>query len=276
MEFSAGLGRHHIPAVRRRFFKRAIRIGRQYFSPLVTVIAGSVAAGENVAERMLETIERRWVDDRDLRAHLVDHVLHGLAAIRIVIVMQAHVEQGKLNLAQGLQAGLEILGGDHLVVERTRQGLTAFRFGCHVLQDFPFPAKIFHELRRQFDCIPFDAGNAGYANLVNPGQHVMQAVAELVEQGDHFVMRKQSRFDDAVDYRRGGEITGQVSNRGLYFAAEAAPGACIVHPCAATLAVAGIQVQIELADQLAVFLNPEKLDVRMPRRGLVGADVDRK
>ena len=37
------------------------------------------------------------------------------------------------------------------------QGRARVHMGAHALQHFPFPAVVFHELRRQFDCIPFDA-----------------------------------------------------------------------------------------------------------------------
>ena len=65
--------------------------------------------------------------------------------------------------------------------------------GCHALQHVPFPAVVFHELRGQFDGIPFDAVDAGHAQFLAARQQVVQAVAGFVEQGDHFVMREGGR-----------------------------------------------------------------------------------
>ena len=49
------------------------------------------------------------------------------------------------------------------------------------LQNLPLPREILHELGRQLDRVPLDAVDAGHRRLVDPRQHVMQAVAELVE-----------------------------------------------------------------------------------------------
>ncbi len=63
--------------------------------------------------------------------------------------------------------------------------------------DVPLPAEVLHELARQLDGVPFDAGDAGHAEVVDLRQHVLQAVAELVEQRGHVVVRQQRRL--AVD-----------------------------------------------------------------------------
>ena len=90
---------------------------------------------------------------------------------------------------------LEILRGQHLVVERARQRLRRYRRArvmccstSHSQQKFSM------NWRRQFDRIPFDAGDARHAELVDLRQHVVQAVAELVEQRDHFVVGEQRRL----------------------------------------------------------------------------------
>jgi hypothetical protein len=74
--------------------------------------------------------------------------------------------------------------------------------GGHVLEHFPFPAEVFHELRWQFDRIPFDAGDARHAQLIDLRQHVVQAMAEFVEQGDHFIVGEQRRLGLAIDHGR--------------------------------------------------------------------------
>ena len=61
----------------------------------------------------------------------------------------------------------------------------------HILQDFPFPAEIFHELTRQFDGIPFHSIYPRHAEHIYLGEQMMQAMSELVEQGDDFIMCEQ-------------------------------------------------------------------------------------
>jgi hypothetical protein len=50
--------------------------------------------------------------------------------------------------------------------------------------------KILHELARQLDRVPFDAGKAGHAEVVDPREQHVQAVAEFVEQRDDVAMRE--------------------------------------------------------------------------------------
>src|ERR1700686_403117 len=59
------------------------RIRRQYFRPLVAVIAGGVAAGKNMAESMRITIPIRHRHHRNLVPHLVQNLVHAPAACRI-------------------------------------------------------------------------------------------------------------------------------------------------------------------------------------------------
>ena len=91
---------------------------------------------------------------------------------------------------------------------------------------------------------------------------MVQTVAELVEQGDHFVVGEQRRF--AVD--RTVEVTGQVGDRLLQGAIQLTHLAdAVVHPRPAALVLAGIQVEIEAAAQLVVFvIQLEEAHFRMP------------
>ena len=104
--------------------------------------------------------------------------------------VQFHVEQRELDLAQGLQAALEVLGGEHLVEQRARQRLAVLDMaaeGTHI----PLPAEVLHELAGQLDGVPLDARDARGTEVVHLGEQVVQAVAELVEQGDDVVVRQQ-------------------------------------------------------------------------------------
>lgn len=71
------------------------------------------------------------------------------------------------------------------------------------------PAPVFHKLARQLDRIPWHTADTGDASGFDAGQHVVQAVTELVEQGDHFIVGKQRRFAA----HRTVEVTGQVGDR---------------------------------------------------------------
>ena len=71
-------------------------------------------------------------------------------------------------------------------------------------------------------------------------------------------------------------MAGQVGRRGLDPVAGSAAVARIVHPRAAALAGARIQVEVELADQAAIAFDPVELHVRVPDRRRVGLDLHRK
>ncbi len=77
----------------------------------------------------------------------------------------------------------------------------------------------------------------------------MQAVAEFVEQGGHFVVGQQRR----LAIHRRGEVAGQESHRQLELATQVAPAhPAIGHPGTATFALAGIEVEIEPGQGLTV------------------------
>ena len=61
----------------------------------------------------------------------------------------------------------------------------------------------------QFDRVPLDAADARHVALVDLREHVVQAVAELVEQRGHVVVREQRRL--AVDAF--GEVADQLRDR---------------------------------------------------------------
>ena len=97
-------------------------------------------------------------------------------------------------MSQSLKATLEVLCRHHFVKQGFWQGLARVDMSGHVLDHRPLPAEVFHELAGQLDRVPFDAVDAGYAEVVDTGQQVMQAVTEFMEQRDHLVMREQRRF----------------------------------------------------------------------------------
>ena len=152
----------------------------------------------------------------------------------------------ELDLAQRLQAAVEVLRREHAVEQRARQRLARVDVGGQALQHVPLPAEVLHELARQLDRVPLDAGDAGDADVVDARQHVVQAVAELVEQRGDVVVRQQRRL--ALERRR--EVADEVRDRRLQAALGPRPAlAHVVHPRARALARARVGVEPELADE---------------------------
>ena len=205
--------------------------------------------------------------------HLLPYLLQQRHYIcgRSALAVQQHIEQGKFHLAQGLHAALEVFGRQHFVEQGARQGFARFHMRRHVAQHIPFPAEVFHELAGQLYRIPLHAADAGYARFVHLREHVVQAVAKFVEQGDDVVVRQQRRFAAHAI----GKIAHQVRHGCLQFLRiRALPAAAhIVHPGAATFAVARRRIQIELPQQLAVALQPVKLHAAVPYGRRIAADV---
>ncbi len=79
--------------------------------------------------------------------------------------------------------------------------------------------------------------------VVHPGEHVVQAVAELVKQRLDLVVRQQRGL--AADRR--GEVARQVGDRRLLAVAAAHPSHAVVHPRAPSLLRARVQVEVETA-----------------------------
>ena len=150
--------------------------------------------------------------------------------------VQQHVEQRKLDLPQRLQPALEITRRQHLVEQGARQRLAGVDMRRHVFENLPLPAEVFHELAGQLHGIPLDAADARDIALVHLGQHVVQAVPELVKQGGDIVVREQRR----LAARTFCEVADQVRNRRLQPAVVGAQpaGSDVVHPGATALAAA--------------------------------------
>ena len=144
----------------------------------------------------------------------------------------------------------------------------------HVLQDIPFPAEVLHELTGELNRIPLNAADTGDVMLVNLGQHVVQAVAELMEQGNHIVMRQQRGTTILLRPK----VTHHVSDRRLQRAsigpAPARPN--IIHPGATAFAIPSRRVKVKMADDFAVFRDSEELDCRVPYRSLIPSDINPK
>src|SRR6185295_11702494 len=99
---------------------------------------------------------------------------------------------------------------------------------------------------------------------------MMQAMSELMEQGDDFIMREQSR----LGCQRGGEIAIQVSHRSLYAGVFAAAGYRIIHPRATALGRPCVDIEIKLTyERAAARLDRKEANVIVPNWRLFGADL---
>ena len=112
----------------------------------------------------------------------------------------------------------------------------------HAQQGGPVVAPVLHELAGEFHRIPFDVVDAGGLGPIHGGEHVLETVAELVEQGFHLFEGHQAR---AVPHRRA-LVADQVGH-GQHRRAIGAEGAhqAFVHPGATALA-AGTAIGVEV------------------------------
>ncbi len=99
--------------------------------------------------------------------------------------MEAEIEQAELQLAQNKQRRLVDLSRQHFIQQLFRQRFAGVVVTRDKRQRLRLPAPVFHNLTRQFDRIPRHPTDPGYTGGFEAGQHMMQAMTELVEHGDH-------------------------------------------------------------------------------------------
>ena len=199
---------------------------------------------------------------RPVHRHLVAHPLqqrHHPVPGLIGAAVQQHVEQGEFQLAHGLHAALEVLRRQHPVEQVIGQRLAGFHVPAHRLHPPALPAEVLHELAGQLHCIPLHAVDAGHGQGAHLGQHLVQAVAHLVEEREHFIVAERGRL--AVHALA--EVAHQVHHRRLFAGGQLAAVAAVVHPRPAALARPRVRVQVELADQ-APRRIPERIEAHVP------------
>ena len=177
-------------------------------------------------------------------------------------------------MTQRLQTALEVFSGQHFVEQCARQRFACVDVGRHVAQHAPLPAEIFHELAGQLDRVPLHPADARHITFVHLREHVMQAVAAFVEEGDDIVMGEQRWFATHAF----GEVAYQVSHRRLQRTRVGAQpaGAHIVHPRAATFACACTGIEVELAHQLSCTFHAIELHGRVPHGRAVATNAHLK
>ena len=139
-------------------------------------------------------------------------------------------------------------------------------------------APVLHELAGQLHRVPLDVADPRRRPVVDAGEHVLQAVPELVEEGLHLVEGHQR--GPAV--HRGRPVAHQVGHREahrvLRVAEQAVASDDLAHPGApALLGRTAVGVQVEGGQLAAALLaHAEEADVLVPHRHLAvgGDDLD--
>ena len=163
---------------------------------------------------------------------------------------------------------------DEPLLQRCGQRGAGVDVAGDLLQHIGLPRVVLEKLARQLDRIPGNTIDSGKARVVDARQQVVQAVAELVEQRQHVVVREERRMSAA----RRQEIADEIGHRqrracGEMFAADA-----LIHPGAAALVGTRVGIEIEAADGVARRIRDLKeAHVRMPQRNSVArADANIK
>ena len=176
--------------------------------------------------------------------------------------MKAEIKQAELQLTQNKQRRLVVLRRQHFIQQLFRQRFAGFIVTRDKRQRLRLPAPVFHKLTRQFDRIPRHTADTGNTSGFDAGQHMVQAVTELVEEGDHFVVSEQRRFT----IYRAVEVTSQIRDRFLQRTISFTHLAyAVIHPRPAALVFTGIQIEVEATAQFVIFvIQFEETYIRMP------------
>ena len=185
---------------------------------------------------------------RDFLAHLGQQRIDARAARRLVFGVHAHVEERVLHLPERVQPGVETARGDECAPLGLRNRHTGRDVSAHAREHLRQPGVVFHELARQLDGVPGHAVDTGDARISDARQHVMQAVAELVEQRHHVVVGQQRRPPPLRRQR----IAHQVGDRQRERAVELHAADAVVHPGAAALVGARAGIEVKAGERRAV------------------------
>ena len=179
-----------------------------------------------------------------------------------------------MHLAQGGAAAHEGAGRQQFLVVGLGQGLARLPVAGHAHQGGAVVAPVLHELAGQLHRIPLHVVDAGGLGALHGGEHVLQAVAELVEQGLHLVEGHQAR---RLPHRRA-LVADQVGHRQHRLAGGGAGAAqTFVHPGAAALAAGaaeGVEVEGGQGGATGAIEHAEVAHIRVPggRLARIGAD----
>mmetsp|Transcript_63646 Transcript_63646/g.146406 ORF Transcript_63646/g.146406 Transcript_63646/m.146406 type:complete len:501 (+) Transcript_63646:250-1752(+) len=260
----AAHGHHGRLVAQARVLERAEGVRGHHLGPLVGVVPGAVAASKDMAERAQEPIIRQGRHHRELRRQPLLHVEGRVAALlggRVVAVMQLQVQLPKEQLPAHHHARVVGALRLQLLEELLGQRLAGLVVLGELVHGGLVVAPVLHELRGQLDGVPLHVIDAGRVRVGDAREHVLQAVAELVEQRLHLA---EGHEGGLVAHGRGA-VAGEVRHRQP--AQHLALADTHIHPgAAALLGWARVGVQVERGDPLASLsiIDVPEGDVRVP------------
>jgi hypothetical protein len=141
------------------------------------------------------------------------------------------------------------------------------------LQHVPFPAEVLHELAGQFDRVPFDAGDARHRQVVDP----VSMWCRPWPNSWNSVITSSCVKVAGLSPTGAWKVAGQVGHRRLQPPSGRRRVRASSIQAPAALGVARVQVEVELADQLALAARSMRKKRTSgcqpaPRRGLIHAE----
>ena len=181
--------------------------------------------------------------------------------------VKPQISQGEVDLTQGGQPGIKGPARLQFLEFGFGQGVLGLPVPRHPHQRCVVQAPVLHELAGQFHGIPFHVADPRSLGLVHRGEHVLQTMAEFMEEGfDLFEAHQAWRVSD-----RWGLIADQVGD-GKHKRAIAQPttAQAFIHPGTTSLGSRATEgIEIERCDGLTTCcIDPEEANVLMPDRRL--------
>ena len=225
------------------FLKGSKGISTKNFCPLVGVVPGGITTGEDVAKATQELIFGDRKHHRCGLSNLAAKLIWGNAEIWCPATMQAQISESEMHLAQSCQTGIKGAAGAQFCELLLRKRFASTPVTCHPHQRGAIEAPVLHELARQFHCVPFHVVDSCSLWILNGREHVLKAMAELMEQSLHLIEAHQTW----CLCLRWSLVTNQIGHRKNRLALEAfAACQAFVHPCPPSLAgwsAIGIEVE---------------------------------
>ena len=218
----------------------------EHFRPFVAVVACGVSSAEDVPEGGGEAGSGDGGEGLGGRHgagfEVGDGAFEGGGE-----AVPCHVHHAEAELAVAQVAALEVGGAADAVDVFRGDGVAGLVVDGEGVEPFLFERPVLHDLGGQFHEVAQDVGACRGA-VGAAGEHAVEGVPELVEEGGHLV--------EGEEGGGGGGGLGEVGDDGYdgaYVpAAFAVLGAEVGHPCASSLAFAGEEVEVEDGEEGAV------------------------
>mmetsp|Transcript_33561 Transcript_33561/g.69205 ORF Transcript_33561/g.69205 Transcript_33561/m.69205 type:complete len:205 (+) Transcript_33561:233-847(+) len=158
-------------------------IGRQNLGPFVRVVSGSIATSKDVAKGAQEAIFLERRQDLVLGSQSPLHIQEGFCSVWIILRMKLHVQIPELQLPKHHGGGHEDAAAFDLLEDVCRKWFPGFVVHRKRIHSWLVVQPVLHELRGKLHRIPLDVVDASTVTILHMSQHVLETVAELMEQG---------------------------------------------------------------------------------------------